>query len=335
VGKMAEKIKVGERSSLGYGSSYIKGGKDDLGKQGSIDAVLGGQIWMVKPDKDAKTANPCLWMQAGVAKFKNCNNYYDCTSCKYDFGMQKQVEKGKQISWQDAMRKRADMDRVCRHSLTNRIVKRVCAYDYNCSSCDFDQFFEDVMSPKTSSVPCEMQNVKGFDIPVGYYYHDGHTWARIESGGFIRIGLDDFSLKLLGKADAFDLPLMGKELDMGKVGWGLKRKENLADVLSPVGGVITEVNPKVRENPELANREPYGEGWLFLVRTPDIKKSAKKLMSDTEGFEWMNGEVNKLESMIEKVAGPLAVDGGYLQIDIYNNLPDLGWNNLTKTFLKT
>ena len=85
----------------------------------------------------------------------------------------------------------------------------------------------------------------------------------------------------------------------------------------------------------MANREPYGEGWLFLVRTPDIKKSAKKLMSDTEGFEWMNGEVNKLESMIENVAGPLAADGGYLQNDIYGNLPDLGWNNLTKTFLKT
>ncbi|MBW2575768.1 MAG: glycine cleavage system protein H [Deltaproteobacteria bacterium] len=332
---MAEKIKTGERSSLGYGSSYRKGDKDDLGNQGSINAVLGGQVWMVKPDKDAKAANPCLWMEAGVVKNKDCNNYYDCTSCKYDLGMKKQVEKGKQISWQNVMRKRPDMDRVCRHSLTNRIAKRVCAYDYNCSSCDFDQFFEDVMSPKTSSVPFEMQNVKGFDIPVGYYYHDGHTWARIESGGFIRIGLDDFSLKLLGKADALELPLMGKELDMGKAGWGLKRKENLADVLSPVNGVITEVNPKVRENPEMANREPYGEGWLFLVRTPDIKKSAKKLMSDTEGFEWMNGEVNKLESMIENVAGPLAADGGYLQNDIYGNLPDLGWNNLTKTFLKT
>lgn len=332
---MAEKIKKDQRSRLGYGSSYRKGGKEDLGKKGEIDAVLGGQVWMVKPDKDAKAANPCLWMEAGVVKNKNCNNYYDCTSCKYDFGMKKQVDKGKQISWQDAMRIRPDMDRVCRHSLTNRIRERVCAYDYQCGSCDFDQFFEDVMSPKTKSIPFEMEHVKGFDVPIGYYFHNGHTWARIESGGYIRIGLDDFSLKLLGKADAFDLPLMGKELDMNKIGWGLRRKENLADVLSPVDGVIAEVNSKVRENPELANREPYGEGWLFMVRTPDIKKTAKKLMTDTEGLEWINGEVKQLEGMIEEVAGPLAADGGYLQEDIYGNLPDLGWKNLTKTFLKT
>jgi hypothetical protein len=39
--------------------------------------------------------------------------------------------------------------------------------------------------------------------------------------------------------------------------------------------------------------------------------------------------------MIEEVAGPLAADGGYLQEDIFGNIPDLGWKNLTKTFLKT
>ena len=290
---------------------------------------------MVKPDKHAKTANPCLWMESGVVGFKNCNNFYDCTTCKYDLGMNKKVENGKQISWQDAMRKRPSMNRTCRHSLTNRIAKRACAYDYECSTCDFDQFFEDVWSTKTKTLPNETHQVKGFDMPVGYYFHNGHTWARIESGGYIRVGMDDFSLKLLGNADAFDLPLMGKELDQNNPGWGLRRKENLADVLSPVDGVIIDVNPKLRERPDLANREPYGEGWLFTVRTPNVKGTAKKLMAEAESLEWINGEVTTLEKMIEDVAGPMAADGGFLAEDIYGNLPSLGWNSLTKTFLKT
>jgi glycine cleavage system H lipoate-binding protein len=170
---------------------------------------------------------------------------------------------------------------------------------------------------------------------MGYYFHNGHTWVRIESGGYIRIGLDDFALKLLGKADGMDLPNVGQELDADKVGWGLKRKENLADVLSPIGGVITEVNSKIRENPEVANQEPYGEGWVFTVRTPDIKQAAKKLMDDSQSLGWMNQEVGRLEGMIEDVAGPLAADGGFLAQDIYGNLPNLGWDNLTKAFLKT
>ena len=332
---MAKKVKKNQRSQVGYGSSYKKGSKQDIGQHQAIDTVLGGQVWLIKPDKEAKAANPCLWMQAGAVNHKDCNNFYDCTSCKYDLGMRKAVDKGKQTSWQDAMRRRPDLERVCRHSLTNRIAKRACAYDYQCATCDFDQFFEDVWTTKTKTLPREIQTVKGFDVPMEHYFHNGHTWARIESGGFIRIGLDDFALKLLGHADALDLPLMGKELDQGNVGWGLKRKDNLADVLSPVDGVIVEVNSRVRENPGLANREPYGDGWLFMIRTPNVKGTVKKLMSDAGSLEWMNAEVQTLENMIEETAGPLAADGGYLQSDIYGNLPDLGWNNLTKAFLKT
>ncbi len=332
---MADNIRKDQNWRTGYGGSHRKGSKQDLDREHEIGAVFGGQVWMFKPDKRAKIDNPCLWMQAGVSKNKNCNNFYDCNTCKYDLGMKKRVEDGKQISWQDALRKRPGIDRTCRHSLTHRIEKRVCSFNYNCSNCDFDQFFEEVWTAKAKSIPFEVQNVKGFDLPMDYFFHTGHTWARIENGGYIRIGLDDFALKLLGKADALDLPLMGKELDKDRVGWGLKRKENLADVLSPVDGVIVEVNSDVRSNPELANREPYGDGWLFLVRTPNVKGTVKKLMADTDSLNWMSGEVSQLEGMIEGVAGPLAADGGYLQDDIYGNLPDLGWKNLTKTFLKT
>lgn len=332
---MVEKKKAENRSRVGFGSTYRKGKGQDLGNGKEIGTVMGGQVWMVKPDQKARAANPCLWMQAGVVKFKNCDNYYDCTTCKYDNAMGQKAAKGKQLTWQASMRLRPDMDRVCRHSLTQRIDTRICAYDYECGKCDFDQYFEDVWTTKNQSLPFEIQRVKGFDVPMGYYFHNGHAWARIESGGNIRVGLDDFSLKLLGKADAFDLPLMGKELDQGKVGWGLKRKENNADVLSPIDGVILEVNSKVRENPQLANRQPYSDGWLFMVRTPDVRATMNKLMTDQNSLAWINEEVDHLESMIEEVAGPLAADGGHLADDIYGNLPDLGWNNLTKKFLKT
>ena len=332
---MADKKKEDRRSSIGIGSTYRKGSGKDLGSSNEIGSVMGGQVWMIKPDKKAKSANPCLWMQAGVVKFKNCDNYYDCMTCKYDAAMGSKAAKGKQATWQDAMRRLPDMDRVCRHSLTNRIERRVCAYDYQCSACDFDQYFEDVWTTKSKSEPFEVQQVKGFDVPMGYYFHNGHAWARIESGGYIRIGLDDFALKVLGKADALDLPLMGKELDQGKIGWGLKRKDNHADVLSPIDGVIVEVNSTLREKPDVANREPYGDGWLFMVRTPNVKATMGKLMTDQSSLTWMNDEVKSLETMIEDVAGPLAADGGYLADDVYGNLPDLGWNNLTKAFLKT
>ncbi len=324
-----------KRDRLGYGSSYRKGNANDLSDHHEISATLGGQVWKVKPDKKAKSNNPCIWMQAGVVDFKDCTNFYDCTTCKYDLGMNKKVQSGKTVRWQDAMRKRPGMERVCRHSLTNRIAKRACAYDYACAACDFDQFFEDVWTARTNSVPGESRRIKGFNVPTEYYFHDGHGWARIESGGYLRIGMDEFSLKLLGRADGFELPLMGKELDQNQPGWGLKRDGRLADVLSPVDGVIVDVNTRLRERPDLTADQAYGDGWLFTVRAPSIKGTLKSLMDDTTSLDWMKSEVNALEHMIEDVAGPAATDGGYLGDDIYGSLPELGWDRLTKTFLKS
>ena len=143
---MKEDSKKASRGSVGFGSSYRRGTQKDLKKRSEIGAVLGGQVWVIRPDKSAESANPCLWMQAGVVEFKNCNNFYDCTTCRYDQGMRKQAQNGKHPTWQDAMRRRRGLERVCRHTLTRRIEGRVCAYDYECSSCDFDQFFEESMS---------------------------------------------------------------------------------------------------------------------------------------------------------------------------------------------
>ncbi|MBW2064063.1 MAG: glycine cleavage system protein H [Deltaproteobacteria bacterium] len=324
-----------KRSKIGYGSTYRRGKREDLGAGTEIGTVLGTQVWMVRPDREAQAENPCIWMQSGVVRFKNCNNFYDCPTCKYDRGMRKKVEEKKAMSWQDLMRRRPDLDRLCRHSLTNRIHRRVCAYNYECSRCDFDQLVEDTLNMRVNSTLLETQEIRGFSVPMGYYFHDGHTWAKIESGGYVRIGLDDFALKLLGKPDAMDLPLMGKELGRNRAGWGLEREEKKAEVLSPVDGIIVDVNSEARENPDLVHRDPYGDGWLFMVRTPDIKRSFSDLMEDKRGIEWMKAEVGRLENMIEDIAGPLAADGGFLGDDIYGSMPELGWKNLTRTFLKT
>jgi len=332
---MTEKGNGNSRSRIGYGSSYHRGQRHDMKNSSGIGSVLGGQVWVINPDKKAQAENPCLWMQSGAVKFKSCNNFYDCTTCKYDHAMQAKVNNGRQISWQEAMRRQPALDRVCRHTLTRRIGHRACAYDFRCEKCDFDQYFEDVLSPKTKSDPTWIDTVKGFEVPRHYHYHNGHTWARIESGGYMRVGLDDFSQKVFGQADGFELPLMGKEMNRDEIAWGLKRRDNLADVLAPVDGVIVEVNQRVKEDPGLANREPYGDGWLFLVRTPDVKSSAKKLMTDDTSIDWINNEVGVLEEMVTEVAGPLAADGGTFGPDLYGNLPGLDWKKLTKTFLKT
>lgn len=279
--------------------------------------------------------DPCLWMQTGAVKKKSCNNYFQCSTCKYDKAMGNQVVKGSQISWQDAMRQKDSTQRICRHSLTQRMAKKTCPMNYNCSRCEFDQFFEEVLTPRTSRKDIKMEDVKGFKLAQGCHFHDGHTWAYIDQGGLIRIGFDDFSLKVMGEPDSLEFPLTGQEVSRGKAGWGLKIKDNSADVLSPINGVIMEVNPELRKDPGVTARDPYGNGWLFSVHTSDIKESIKELVADDDAVEWIDNEVSTLENMIESVAGPITADGGYIKPDVFGSLPSLGWGNLSRAFFKT
>lgn len=286
--------------------------------------------------KDTKAKDkPCIWMQAGVTAKKYCNNFYDCTNCKYDAAMEKQAHDGKQLSWQDAMRLRDSSERTCRHAMTGRADHRTCPMNYNCSRCEFDQLFEETVSPGTGHSAVAMTDIKGFQIANGYFFHSGHTWASVDSGGIIRVGMDDFAFKVLGGPDGFELPLTGQELNQDTVAWGFKRGDNLADILSPVNGVITKVNYQVTKQPETPADNPYQDGWLFTIHNSDVKGVTKQLMALEESERWLHKEIDTLEGMIEEVAGPLAADGGLLQRDVYGNLPDLGWNNLTQTFLGT
>lgn len=311
-------------------SSTVKQ-KDDLK---TIDST-GKKAGMVKPGRDAQAANPCIWMQAGVVDFKACNNYYDCTSCKYDLGMRQRVEKGKQTSWQDAMRKRSGLDRLCRHSLTNRVVRRPCAYNYQCGSCDFDQFFEDQFSVHAVIRPVNMLSVNGFEIPQGYYFHKGHTWVRIEEGASARIGMDDFALRLLGPLDAIRAPLIGKRIKRNNADIRVARGENQADILSPINGVVTACNVSLMEKGSTANDDPYSNGWVLMVQPDNLREDLGELMINRESEDFIRDETDELYRIVEEVSGPLAADGGSFSRDIFGNMPELEWARLTRVFLHT
>ncbi|MBI2072487.1 MAG: hypothetical protein HYT81_05535 [Gemmatimonadetes bacterium] len=58
-----------------------------------------------------------------------------------------------------------------------------------------------------------------FDVPEGRYFHQGHAWVLPESEDVVRVGMDDFAQKLLGRAAGFVLPEVGARLAPGERGW--------------------------------------------------------------------------------------------------------------------
>jgi glycine cleavage system H lipoate-binding protein len=147
------------------------------------------------------------------------------------------------------------------------------------------------------------------------------------------VGIDEFALRLLGPLDGIEAPLIGKEIKQGRADISLIRGDHQAKALSPVSGVVTSINPKLREQGSLANDNPFVEGWVMRVHSNNLRQDLKNLMINTETGDFMGEEVDRLYEMIEEVGGPMAVDGGFLGNDIYGNMPRLGWERLVKKFL--
>jgi glycine cleavage system H lipoate-binding protein len=159
--------------------------------------------------------------------------------------------------------------------------------------------------------------------------------VKIEEDSTVRVGLDDFALRMLGPLDRVDAPLMGKEVKQDRDDILLSRCSNTARVQSPISGVVTDINPDLREKGNLANQDPYSRGWVMRLHANSLRQDLKKLMIGEQASEYLDRQIDRLYEVIEEEAGPLAADGGYLGDDIYGNLPPASWSKLTRLFLNT
>ncbi len=192
----------------------------------------------------------CIWMKAGVVNFRRCDNAYDCFNCSFDRGMRKAMgladtpQAGSvEPAWVEYLRKRYDgSSRPCRHALTGRInAPKLCTLDYECHHCPFDQMLDEQDLGRPAEAPV-CRNIAGFRMAQGYYYHMGHSWARFEHGGRVRIGFDDFMVRLFGDIQAMELPPLGAVLRQDQVGWLFGRDDHQAAVLAPVSGRVLALN---------------------------------------------------------------------------------------------
>jgi glycine cleavage system H lipoate-binding protein len=293
---------------------------------------------------------PCIWMQAEVVQRKYCLSDYSCHTCRFDRTLRRvcyendqlikqgKIPKGKKgqiVFWKDKLKKQPPFKRPCLHHMKGRIDFKACNREYKCKDCEFDQYFDDQYAVHAVVRPVDFIDIEGIKIPHGFYLHKGHTWVKVEEGSDVRIGLDDFALRMLGPLDHIEAPLIGKTLEQNSADITLRRGTNNATVLSPISGVVTAINSNVRNDGSLANQNPYADGWVLRVHSKNLRKDLLSLMIGRETKDFYKEEIDRLYQVIEDEAGPLAADGGQLGTDIYGNIPQVGWNRLVRLFLHT
>lgn len=105
------------------------------------------------------------------------------------------------------------------------------------------------------------------NIPVDLCYSESHEWARANNDGTVTIGITDHAQHLLGDLVFVEIPEVGRAVAAAESCAVVESVKAASDVYSPLEGVIVEVNEALADTPELINEDPYGEGWIFRLKT--------------------------------------------------------------------
>jgi glycine cleavage system H protein len=120
------------------------------------------------------------------------------------------------------------------------------------------------------------------DYPADLKYHAEHDWARID-GETATLGITWYAQDSLGEIVFFDPPQVGSTISKDEPYAEIESVKAVSDVIAPLSGEITEVNPGLGDTPEKVNEDPYGDGWLVKIRLSDPSETEQ--LMDTATYE--------------------------------------------------
>ena len=115
----------------------------------------------------------------------------------------------------------------------------------------------------------------------GLYYSESHEWLKVE-GEFGYIGITDYAQHQLGNVVYVDLPEVDDELKQGEEFGAVESVKAASDLLSPISGIVVEINDKLEDEPELLNEDAFGN-WICKVKIND--KSELDSLMNAEAYK--------------------------------------------------
>ena len=129
-----------------------------------------------------------------------------------------------------------------------------------------------------------------FRVPRDLFYNENDCWAKLD-GNVATVGITDFLQNMASDIIYVELPDLGTEVEQFDEAGSFEAIKTMLDLISPVSGVVREVNEKLREKPELVNQDPYGEGWFVRIELKDFESDKEALLEASKYFEVLKKKV--------------------------------------------
>ncbi len=121
-------------------------------------------------------------------------------------------------------------------------------------------------------------------IPAELKYTQDHEWVRVE-GDVAVVGVTDFAQGELGDVVFVEIETEGETLDKGETFGTVEAVKTVSDLFMPLGGEVIEFNEALADDPELVNKDPYGDGWMIKIKVADTAELGE--LMDAEAYKAM------------------------------------------------
>jgi glycine cleavage system H protein len=120
------------------------------------------------------------------------------------------------------------------------------------------------------------------NIPKDLLYTEEHEWIKV-NGTEATIGITDFAQKELGDIVFVEVETMDETLEKGEVFGTVEAVKTVSDMFMPIAGTVVELNDMLDSEPEIINKDPYGNGWIIKIKMSDTKELNQLL--DAEAYK--------------------------------------------------
>jgi len=182
----------------------------------------------------------------------------------------------------------------------------------------------------------ESESRREFNVPAGVFVSPSHSWVSLALNGMVRVGIDDFTHKTLGRIDSVELPGKGRMIKKGSPLFSIQQGNLSLSVPSPVSGKVTDVNVQLLDNPELIKIKPYELGWICRIEPSKLTEDLKEMKVGEDAVAWYRAEIERFSKMKKDIAqenadaGAASAAGEDAVSDVLNQAT---WDAFSQTFI--
>jgi glycine cleavage system H protein len=128
------------------------------------------------------------------------------------------------------------------------------------------------------------------NVPADLKYNKSHEWVRTLADGTVEVGITDHAQHALGDLVFVEVPEAGRVLKAGEPCAVVESVKAASDVYAPLAAEVTAGNPRLSDEPEIVNTDPYGEGWLMRLRPAPGALTGAALLSAADYQKLLDAE---------------------------------------------